>query len=171
VIESRGVRLTCTLNPVDKDYHTYESIAEQVEELAAKLKNERFDVMMVITRGGLIPGAILGYRLGIRNILIAAVEFYDDKTGQRGEFPTFLQFPADPLLKHQRILVVDEVWDSGRTIQAVTTRIRQAGGEPVTAVLHFKPRMSEIALEPDFYVKATNAWIVYPWSKHDKSDA
>jgi uncharacterized protein len=156
---------------MEKDYQTYEGIAEQVEVLAEKLRHERFDVMLIVTRGGLIPGAILGYRLGIRNMLIAAVEFYDDLTGARGEFPTFLQFPADPLLNGQRVLVVDEVWDSGRTIQAVTTRVRQAGGEPVTAVLHFKPRMSEIALEPDYYVKATNAWIVYPWSRHEKTEA
>jgi hypothetical protein len=156
---------------MEKDYYTFDRINEEVEELARKLKPERFDVMLVITRGGLIPGAILGYRLGIRNILIAAVEFYDDQTGARGAFPTFLQFPADPLLNGQRVLVVDEVWDSGRTIQAVTTRIRQAGGEPVTAVLHYKPRMTEVALEPDFYVKATNAWIVYPWSKHEKLEA
>jgi hypoxanthine phosphoribosyltransferase len=156
---------------MEKDYYTYDRIAEQVEELALKLKGEHFDVMLIITRGGLIPGAILGYRLGIRNILVAAVEFYDDHTGARGSQPTFLQFPADPLLNGQRVLVVDEVWDSGRTIQAVTMRVRQAGGEPVTAVLHYKPRMTEIALEPDHYVKATNAWIVYPWSKHEKLEA
>ena len=156
---------------MDKDYYSFDQISEQVDQLAHKLAGERFDVMMVITRCGLIPGAILGYRLGIRNILIAAVEFYDDATGARAAHPTFVQFPADPLLSNQRILVVDEVWDSGRTIQAVTTRILQAGGKPVTAVLHYKPRMTEVALEPDFYVKATNAWIVYPWSNHEKLEA
>jgi hypoxanthine phosphoribosyltransferase len=81
---------------------------------------------------------MLAYRLRIRNILVAAVEFYDDE-GQPGPHPTFLQFPADPLLRGQRILVVDEVWDSGTTIHAVTDRVRQAGGIPTTAVLHWKP--------------------------------
>jgi uncharacterized protein len=136
---------------IEKDFQTYESIAEQVEVLAAQLKGEHFDVMLVITRGGMIPGAILGYRLGLRNILIAAVEFYDD-----------------PLLEGKRVLVVDEVWDSGRTIQAVDARVRMAGGEPITAVLHYKPGNSEIEAKPDYYIKATNAWIVYPWSKHEK---
>ena len=40
---------------------------------------------------------------GIRNILVAAVEYYDDH-GQPGPTPTFLQFPADPLLRGQRVL-------------------------------------------------------------------
>jgi uncharacterized protein len=156
---------------VEKDYQTWEGIADQVEALAEKLKGEKFDVMMAITRGGMIPGSLLGYRLSMRNIVVAAVEFYDDVTGARGSQPTFLQFPSDPLLNGKRVLIVDEVWDSGRTIQAVATRVHQAGGTPFTAVLHYKPRMSETALEPDYYVLATNAWIVYPWSKHEKLDA
>jgi hypoxanthine phosphoribosyltransferase len=67
---------------------------------------------------------MLAYRLGIRNILVAAVEYYDDE-GQPGPKPTFLQFPADPLLRGQRVLIVDEVWDSGTTIHAVTERVRK----------------------------------------------
>jgi uncharacterized protein len=154
---------------MDKDFQTWEGIADQVGILATKLRDEKFELMLVITRGGMIPGAILGYKLGIRNIVVAAVEFYDDRTGARAVQPTFLQFPADPILTGKRILILDEVWDSGRTIQAVATRVHQAGGVPITAVLHYKPRMSETALEPDYYVLATNAWIVYPWSKHEKS--
>jgi uncharacterized protein len=149
---------------MDKDFQTWEGIADQVGILATKLRDEKFELMLVITRGGMIPGAILGYKLGIRNIVVAAVEFYDDRTGARAVQPTFLQFPADPILTGKRILILDEVWDSGRTIQAVATRVHQAGGVPITAVLHYKPRMSETALEPDYY-----AWIVYPWSKHEKS--
>ncbi len=154
---------------IEKYYLTYDLIAAQVESLAERLSHENFDAMLVVTRGGMIPGSILGYRLGLRNILVAAVEFYDDATGARGAAPTFLQFPADPLLHNKRVLVVDEVWDSGRTIQAVATRVRLAGAEPVTAVLHYKPGNSEVDLKPDYYVEETNAWIVYPWSKHEKT--
>ncbi len=106
---------------------TWDEIERLIAELAARLDSARFDLMLAITRGGLVPAGMLAYRLGIRNILVAAVEFYDDH-GQPGPHPTFLQFPADPLLRGQRILVVDEVWDSGTTIHAVTERVRQAGG-------------------------------------------
>lgn len=154
---------------IEKYYLTYDLIAAQVESLAERLSHENFDAMLVVTRGGMIPGSILGYRLGLRNILVAAVEFYDDATGARGAAPTFLQFPADPLLHKKRVLVVDEVWDSGRTIQAVATRVRLAGAEPVTAVLHYKPGNSEVDIKPDYFVEETSAWIVYPWSKHEKT--
>jgi hypoxanthine phosphoribosyltransferase len=148
--------------PPDRDIVSWQDLDQLVAELAERLKGERFDVMLAITRGGLVPAGMLAYRLRIRNILVAAVEFYDDE-GQPGPHPTFLQFPADPLLRGQRILVVDEVWDSGTTIHAVTTRILQAGGLPTTAVLHWKPERSVVPGTPDVHAVTTAAWVVYPF--------
>ncbi len=105
---------------------------------------------------------MLAYRLGIRNILVAAVEYYDDE-GRPGPRPTFLQFPADPQLRGQRVLIVDEVWDSGTTIHAVTERVRQAGGIPTTVVLHFKPDRSKVPGRPDHHAVTTDHWVVYPF--------
>jgi hypoxanthine phosphoribosyltransferase len=148
--------------PPDRDIVSWEDLDGLVAELAQRLAGERFDVMLAITRGGLVPAGMLAYRLRIRNILVAAVEFYDDE-GQPGPHPTVLQFPADPLLRGQRILVVDEVWDSGTTIHAVTTRILQAGGLPTTAVLHWKPERSVVPGTPDVHAVTTAAWVVYPF--------
>jgi hypothetical protein len=145
-----------------RDIVSWDDLDRLVGDLADRLASEQFDVMLAITRGGLVPAGMLAYRLRIRNILIAAVEYYDDH-GQPGPHPTFLQFPADPLLRGQRILVVDEVWDSGTTIHAVTERIRQAGGEPTTAVLHWKPTHSVVPGQPDVHAVTTDAWVVYPF--------
>jgi hypothetical protein len=145
-----------------RDIVSWDELDRLVADLAARLERESFDVMLAITRGGLVPAGMLAYRLRIRNILVAAVEFYDDE-GQPGPHPTFLQFPADPLLRGQRILVVDEVWDSGTTIHAVTERIRQAGGRPTTAVLHWKPTHSVVPGAPDVHAVTTDAWVVYPF--------
>ena len=128
----------------------WDDLDRLVADLAGAAPAADFDVMLAITRGGLVPAGMLAYRLGIRNILVAAVEYYDDE-GQPGPQPTFLQFPADPLLRGQRVLIVDEVWDSGTTIHAVTERVRQAGGIPTTAVLHYKPTHSRVPGAPDFH--------------------
>ena len=93
----------------------WDDLDGMIRKLADELRPGDYDPMLAITRGGLVPAGMLAYRLGIRNILVAAVEFYDDE-GRPGPKPTFLQFPADPLLRGQRILIVDEVWDSGTTI-------------------------------------------------------
>jgi hypoxanthine phosphoribosyltransferase len=147
---------------VEREIVSWDDLDRLVAGLAERLIGEQFDLLLAITRGGLVPAGMLAYRLRIRNIVVAAVEFYDDH-GRPGPHPTFLQFPADPLLRGQRILVVDEVWDSGTTIHAVTERIRQAGGIPTTAVLHWKPARSIVSEKPDVHAVTTDAWVVYPF--------
>jgi len=137
----------------------------QIEDLSLRLADSLpgpYDVMLVITRGGMVPACIISERINLRNILVAAVMFYSD-VERTLDKPIFLQFPADPLLNQRRVLIVDDVWDSGRTIMAVRERVLDAGGEPETAVLHFKPSHSSYRAQPDFYVDETDAWIVYPW--------
>jgi len=146
---------------VEKDVVSWEELERLVGELAERVRGE-YDVMLAITRGGLVPAGILAYALGIRNILIAAVAYYDDD-GTPGPEPLFLQFPSDPLLVGQRVLIVDEVWDSGTTIHAVAERVRRAGGTPTTAVLHYKPERSKVPGEPDHHVVTTDRWVVYPF--------
>jgi uncharacterized protein len=146
---------------LEKDVVTWDALEAMVRELAGRVGTD-YDVLLAITRGGLVPAGMLAYRLGIRNILVAAVEYYDND-GNPGPKPTFLQFPADPQLRGQRVLVVDEVWDSGTTIHAVTQRVRQAGGRPTTAVLHYKPTHSVVPGEPDFFAVTTDRWVVYPF--------
>lgn len=146
----------------ERDVVSWEELDRLVEVIAGRLAGQPFDVMLAITRGGMVPAGMLAYRLKIRDILVAAVEYYDDQ-GQPGPHPTFLQFPADPQLRGKQVLVVDEVWDSGTTIHAVTERVRQAGGLPTTAVLHFKPGRSTVPGEPDVRAVDTDAWVVYPF--------
>ena len=107
------------------------------------------------------PGRDARLPPGIRNILVAAVEYYDDE-GRPGPKPTFLQFPADPLLRGQRVLIVDEVWDSGTTIHAVTERVRQAGGIPTTASSTTSRRIEGPGRARPHAV-TTDRWVVYPF--------
>ncbi len=147
--------------PNEKLTVTWDDLERLVAQLAEQVAGE-YDVMLAITRGALVPAGMLAYRLGIRNIIVAAVAFYDDE-GRPAAQPSFLQFPADPLLHDRRVLIVDEVWDTGSTIQAVIDRVRLAGGRPTTAVLHYKPTRSRVPSVPDHYVVATDAWVVYPF--------
>lgn len=147
---------------VNKQHLTWTQIEDLAIRLADRLPNT-YDVMLVITRGGMVPACIVSERLNLRNILVAAVMFY---TGQERTLdkPIFLQFPADPLLTNHRVLIVDDVWDSGKTIMAVRERVIDAGGLPETAVLHYKPTHNAYQENrPDYFVDETDAWIVYPW--------
>ena len=147
---------------MNKQHLTWTQVEDLAIRLADRLPNS-YEVMLVITRGGMVPACIVSERLNLRNILVAAVMFYTAQERTLDK-PIFLQFPADPLLNRRRVLIVDDVWDSGRTIMAVRERVLDAGGLPETAVLHYKPaRNAYGATQPDYYVDETDAWIVYPW--------
>ncbi len=147
---------------ITKRYLTWGEISQLVDRLATQIDDD-YDILLVVTRGGMIPACLLSERMDMRNIVVAAVQFYTG-VGQTLDEPRFLQFPKPDLLEGKRVLVIDDVWDSGRTVVAVRERVRASGGEPSVAVLHFKPRNSHFPGDaPDFYVEETADWIVYPW--------
>lgn len=140
----------------------WDDIVLQVDRLVTQLP-DTIDVMLVITRGGMVPACLISERLDIRNILVAAVQFYSG-IGETLDAPVFLQFPADYLLAGRNVLIVDDVWDSGHTAMTVRQRVRDAGGTPTIAVLHYKPRNSAYPDErPDCHAEVTHDWLVYPW--------
>ncbi|MDQ4078064.1 MAG: phosphoribosyltransferase [Chloroflexota bacterium] len=149
---------------MSKDFHSWKRIDELVKEkLVPQIDAADYDAILAITRGGMIPACLVSELLDIRNVLTAAVMFYTD-VEKTLEEPIFLQFPSDPLLVGKRVLIVDDVWDSGKTAHGVREKVRRAGGHPKVAVIHYKPTQSRFPGDgPDFYAAETDQWIVYPW--------
>src|ERR1051326_8498853 len=117
-----------------KRFLSWEEIQHLVNYLIREHLTEPYDVMLVITRGGMVPGCLISEQIDLRNILVAAVVYYTgiDHTLDK---PIFLQFPSDTLLDGKRVLVVDDVWDSGRTIMAVKDRLNVVNTYYKVAVL------------------------------------
>lgn len=154
--------------------HTFESLSwPQVDSLARSLTaqikdgSDKFDVILAVTRGGMVPATLLSQSLQLRNVLTTTVIFYSDDGDQFFGMtePRFLSFPSAHSLKDRRVLIVDDVWDSGRTACAVRERVRRAQAAIVkVAVLHFKPLENNYSdLKPDFFGCETDNWLVYPW--------
>ncbi len=146
----------------DKTYLSWQDIESLVARLVSQLPRD-YDHLLVVTRGGMIPAALVSQSMGMRDILVAAVMFYSGPDNRLSE-PLFMQFPEDPLVTGKRILVVDDVWDSGSTSVTVAERLSRAGAFPDIAVLHYKPERSYYPeRKPDYYVEQTSDWIIYPW--------
>lgn len=159
--------MSATVDTIKKRHLDWQAIAALVDNLAKELPRD-FDALLVITRGGMVPGGLLSETLDIHNVLVAAVQFYTG-IGETLDQPIFFQFPADPILYGKRILVIDDIWDSGRTAVAVKERIHDAGGIPIVAVLQYKPRRSRYpGHRPDYYAEETDDWIVYPWETDEE---
>ena len=61
-----------------------------------------------------------------------------------------------------RVLVIDDVFDTGGTAGAVFERLRPCGVEARIATVYWKPNANQTALKPDYYVRETDQWIVFP---------
>lgn len=153
-----------------KEVLTWNDVDQLIDHLIPQFETE-FDAMIMVTHGGIIPGGLISEALRLDTILTAAVDFPNEmqlederKKGRLLAWPKFVQFPDDTLLSGKRVLVVDDVWGSGRTITAVRNRVVSAGGQPYTCVLHFNPYRNLFGnVRPDYFAAITDAHILYPW--------
>ena len=145
---------------------SWEDVDRLIDHLLPQFE-EDFDAMVLITRGGIIPGGMLAEAMGLTHILTAAVDFPAQTEMEKAKllaWPQFIQFPEDRQLRGRRTLVVDDVWGSGRTITSVKIRVSAAGGFPSTCVLHFYPYRNLFgSARPFYYAAITDAHIIYPW--------
>lgn len=153
--------------PIRQELLTWQDVDKLIDVLLGQLRQApTFNAVLVITRGGIIPGGLLCEALNIKHVVTAAVQFPSSPpAGQpMAAWPDFLQFPNDNLLKGRHVLIVDDVWGSGRTISAVKGRVNAATNQYATCVFHYNPYRSLFNKDkPDFYGAITDAWIVYPW--------
>ena len=146
-----------------KIYLSWAEVDDLIGSLISRLQVYNYDVVIAITRGGIIPGGIIAEQLAIQQVLVASVDFYEDESHEF-DWPVFMQFPADSFLRGKLALIVDDVWYRGKEVLSVTDRVEQAGGRAISAVLHYKPQYSLFEdKSPNFYAAQTNDWIIYPW--------
>jgi hypoxanthine phosphoribosyltransferase len=147
---------------------SWDEVERLIDQLIVQFDHD-FEAMLIITRGGIVPGGMLAERMGMSDILTAAVDFPGDLEQGRENilvWPQFLQFPDNDLLSARRVLTVDDVWGSGRTSTAVKNRVSAAGGIPFTSVLHYNPHRNLFGTaRPDYFAASTDAYIVYPWEQ------
>jgi uncharacterized protein len=119
------------------------------------------DMVLAIARGGMLVAAAVGYALGVKNTFTMNVEFY---TGidARLEVPMILPPVPDLVDFHEtRVLVADDVADTGSTIALVKEFCADKVAEVRCAVLYEKPR-SRVKCE--YVWRRTDRWIAFPWS-------
>jgi len=130
-------------------------------ELAKKIveRDDIPDVVIAVLRGGYFVAKLVADYLGIETIATIEVKFYRG-IGERAERPIVVK-PLTIDIRGRDVLIVDDVADSGRTLQVVSDIARLHGARTVhTAALFYKPWSIII---PDYYVEETDKWIVFPW--------
>jgi hypothetical protein len=142
---------------------TWDMFHAACRSLAERIAADDFvpDLILAIARGGLFPAASLGYALDVKNLYVTNVEFYTG-VDQRLDMPVMLP-PVPNLvdLSGARVLVADDVADTGETLRLVKEFCTEHVAEVRCAVIYEKPR-SIVSCE--YVWKHTDDWINFPWS-------
>ena len=140
---------------------TWEDIHVGSLKLASMSLNDGYmpDVIVGVLRGGYIVARIVADALGISDIGVVEVKFYKG-IEEQAERPVITQ-PLTTEIRGRKVLIVDDVVDSGRTLEVVSEQVRLRGASEVrTAALYYKPRS---IIKPDYLVVETDKWILFPW--------
>jgi hypoxanthine phosphoribosyltransferase len=141
----------------------WSEMAEATRSLATAIYEDGYrpDVILAIARGGLIVAASLAYALGVKNTFTMNVEFY---TGVDERLPVPMILPPAPELvdlEDAKILIADDVADTGATLALVKEFCGSRVGEVRAAALYEKPHST---VKCEYVWKRTDRWIEFPWS-------
>ena len=142
---------------------TWELFGVATRELAVAIAGDGFrpDLVLAIARGGLFVAGALGYALDVKNLHVMNVEFYTG-VDERLELPVVLPPVLDRVdLKGAKVLVADDVADTGKTLELVRDFCRGYVEDVRTAVLYEKPRS---LVQCEYVWRRTDRWIEFPWS-------
>jgi len=140
---------------------TWDEIFEMLLDLAEEIRKNGFkpDLIVGVSRGGWPPARVLSDLLDNPNLANAKAEFYLGVAETKGE-PTLTQ-PVSVAVADKKVLIVDEVADTGKSLKLVKEHIIEEGACEVRIVtVYYKPWS---VIVPDYYGKETSMWIVFPW--------
>ncbi len=139
-----------------------QGLSEKVSDLVLD-SGYKPDLMIAISRGGFDPARIMSDQLNIRKLASLQIIYYTGLNTKRDK-PEVL-FPLNAQVEGLRVLVVDDVSDSGNSLIAVKKYVEDRGAVEVRlATLHHKPWSK---FKPDYYAEEVSKWIIYPWEPRE----
>jgi hypoxanthine phosphoribosyltransferase len=147
----------------DLEVLTWPLFAEGAKALARMVADDGYqpDLVLAIARGGLLVAGSVSYALRVKNVHVMNIEYYTG-VGQRLDFPVILPPPLNLVdLGSARILVTDDVADTGHTLALVRDFCVPQVADVRCAVLYQKPPS---VVDCEYVWRRTAKWIDFPWS-------
>ena len=143
---------------------SWRQVDQLLRTVAEAIRAARFqpELIVAIARGGFVPARLLCDQLGVMELASFRIEHYQ---GQQREARARVRHPLNVELGGRRVLVVDDLSDTGETFEVAMQHILERGAsEARSAALHYKLGSK---VEPDFYAKRVRQWrwLSYPWAR------
>ena len=146
-------------------YYSYEEFKNDANSLIKKVADFDAEAIVGVARGGLILSHVMAEGLNVREVQTLRTELYD-KSLKRDKLSVF---DACSFENKQRVLVIDDISDSGETLLAVMNHLKEkhVGVEFKSATLFYKKTS---VYEPHFWIKEADDWIDFFWERDYKRD-
>ena len=141
----------------------WEEIEEGILTITERMLSDDFvpDVIVAILTGGVIPAKLMSDVLGIKSMRYIDVKLYKGVNSRENK-PIVRAVYVDSL-ENKKVLVIDDVSDTGETLDFVGNVIAMFNPSLVrTATIFVKPWSRKY---PDYYYKVVDKWIIFPWDK------
>lgn len=144
---------------------------EQVENYCLKLNDDflkdKFcpDCVLGVSVGGLFPAIHFARLLNSKNLVSIAVKSYSGKERKEIEI---VNLPSVDLLKDKKVLLVDDVADSGKTLEFIVKLLKEKYFVKDVKTLAVFVNEKNCKIYPDIYLEKIDKWICFPWDRFEK---
>ncbi len=142
---------------------SWDDVYGMMIELARQVKGSGYSpqVIVGVSRGGWPPARVMSDLLENPNLANMKVEFYKN-IGVTAQRPKITQ-PVTSEVIGKRVLVVDDVADSGQSLLVTSKHLRRKGAREIrVCTLYTKPKS---IFKPDHYARTTSKWVIFPWER------
>ena len=156
--------------PAGKRYRSADEYLRDTWRLAAAVRSSGWqpDILIALWRGGAPVGVavheffkVTGWN--VRHLPLKCASYTGIGENRGGVEIVHGDIVFGMLREGDKVRVVDDVFDTGKTAEAVKARIEATGAEMRMACVYWKPQKNATSLKPDYFVKDAGLdWIVFP---------
>lgn len=141
-------------------YYPYEEFKNDTNTLLGRVKDFQAEAILAIARGGLTLSHALAEGLNIREVQSIRTELYDNTCKRE----SITVFDSSEFKNVKRVLVVDDIADSGETLEVIMRHLQEKYSDIVfkSCTLFYK---TTSVYEPHFWVNEANDWIDFFWER------
>ena len=143
---------------MEKLYYSYELFVKDTQVLVDKCRDFEPEILLAVARGGLTLSHLMAQAMDMRNLYTLNSIHYEGEL----KLDTFNIFNIPDVSHAKKVLIVDDIVDSGETIREILKVLNEKfpNVEFRLATLFYK---KTAVLKPDYYIKEANQWIDFFW--------
>ena len=143
---------------MEKYYYGYDEFVKDTQELVNKCREYEPDVLLAVARGGMTLSHLMAQALDMRNLYVLNSIHYEGTI----KLKTFNVFNIPDMSKAKKVLIIDDIVDSGETMEEIFKMLREKfpNTEFKLATIFYK---KTAILQPDYAVKEAKGWIDFFW--------